>query len=176
MTLPSREITHIGYVVDDLKKSASWAIETLGAGPFFLIEHMVLETCTYNGAPAQLDHSSAFGQWGPTKLEFTVVHSADPPGLSEMLGGPGPKVGHVGWVADDLLADSTELEHAGLPMFHTGSTGPISTRWHDGRTRFGHHIEIHQNGSALQGFYELMRASAIGWDGTEPLRTPPPPA
>lgn len=173
MTLPHRKITHVGYVVGDIEDSVSWAAGTLGAGPFFLIAHLQFETCTFNGAPAHYDHSSAFGQWGELMLEMTVVHSSDPPELADLIGGAPPRVGHVGWLADDLAADSAELEADGLPVFHTGSSGPVSARWHDGRERLGHHVEILGRAPELEGFYELIRSSSVDWDGSDPLRRGP---
>lgn len=137
MTPPHRKITHVGYVVRDIEDAVAWATTTLGAGPFFLIAHLPFDMCTLNGAPAQYDHSSAFGQWGELIVELTVIHSADPPELADLIGGPAPRVGHVGWLADDLAADSARLEAEGLPVFHTGSSGPVSARWHDGRAQLG---------------------------------------
>ena len=77
-----------------------------------------------------------------------------------------------GWLADDLAADSAELEAEGLPVFHTGSSGPVSARWHDGREHLGHHIEILGRTPELEGFYGLIRSSSVGWDGSQPLRPP----
>lgn len=173
MTVPDRRITHVGYVVEDIEDAVGWAAGTLGAGPFFLIAHLPFDACTFDSAPARYDHSSAFGQWGDLILELTVVHSADPPQLAELMGGPAPRVGHVGWLADDLAADSAALEADGLPVFHTGSSGPVSARWHDGRARLGHHVEILGRAPELEGFYALVRSSSEGWDGSEPLRPGP---
>jgi len=171
--IASRPITHIGYVVDDIESAVDWALRTFGAGPFFQVAHMQFDTCTYLGRPANYDHSSAFGQWGQIKIELTVVHSADPPQLAEMLGGPAPRLGHVGWLSDDLDADSSLLEAAGMPMFHTGSSGPVAAHWHDGRAQLGHHVEILRRSPQVEGFYELMRSSAEDWDGSDPLRSGP---
>jgi hypothetical protein len=173
MSPPSRPITHVGYVVDDIASAVQWAVATLGAGPFFLIEHLAFDAVTYLGAPAEYDHSSAFGQWGPIKLELTVVHGSTPPELAELIGGRGPRVGHVGWLADDLDAEREALEAAGLPLFHTGTAGPVSAIWHDGRATLGHHVEVLRRSPELEGFYELIRSSAQGWDGTDPIRPGP---
>jgi hypothetical protein len=173
MTMPDRKITHIGYVVTDIDEAVAWAVSTLGAGPFFLIPHLHFDTCTFNGEPAEYDHTSAFGQWGGIIVELTVVHSSRPSELAEMVGEPAPRVGHVGWLADDLLADSALLEAEGLPVFHTGASGPVSARWHDARGRLGHHIEILGRTPQLEAFYELIRSSSVGWDGSAPLRPGP---
>jgi len=179
VTVLARPIHHLGYVVDEIEPAVDWAVATLGAGPFFLIPHLAFDTCTFRGEPAAYDHSSAFGQWGPFKVELTVVHSSDPPELAELIGGHAPQVGHVGHVGhvglvvDDLESESAALEAAGLPVFHTGSSGPVSASWHDARDRLGHHVELLQRCPELDGFYELIRSSAVGWDGSDPLRSGP---
>jgi catechol 2,3-dioxygenase-like lactoylglutathione lyase family enzyme len=164
-------IHHVGYVVDDIPRAVEWAVSTLGAGPFFLIEHLEFDEVTYRGEPARYDHSSAFGQWGELKLELTRVHSASP-GLAELLAGPTPRPGHVAWLADDLDAETDRLTAAGLPLFHTGRAGPVRAHWFDARARLGHHIEVLQRAPELLGFYELLRTAADGWDGCDPLRRP----
>ena len=166
-------VHHVGYVVDDIPAAVDWAVSALGAGPFFLIEHMTFDSVTFEGEPASYDHSSAFGQWGALKLELTVVHDAQPAGLAAALDGPAPRVGHIAWVVSDLDAESASLTAAGAPAFHEGRAGPVRAIWHDARATLGHHIEILQDCPEIQGFYELMRASAENWDGSDPLRQAP---
>ena len=79
---------HIGYVVDDLEHAVTDAVARFGAGPFFVAEHMEFEECTFKGEPAVFDHSSAFGQWGPVRIEFTVIHHTEPTELGVGRGHP----------------------------------------------------------------------------------------
>jgi Glyoxalase/Bleomycin resistance protein/Dioxygenase superfamily len=166
-------IHHVGYVVDDIDHGVEWMVSRFGAGPFFLIPHLQFDRCTYMGEPAHYDHSSAFGQWGNIKVELTVVHASDPPELATRIGGGAPRVGHVGLVVDDLMAESARLEAAGMPLFHAGSSGPVSACWHDATRQMGHHVEVLGRSPQLEGFYELIRSSADGWDGSDPLRPGP---
>jgi hypothetical protein len=163
-----REPHHVGYFVADIPRAVEWAVAELGAGPFFLIEHLAFDEVTFDGAPAAYDHSSAFGQWGALKLELTQVHSASPPGLAAALAGPVPRLGHVAWLADDLDAEAPDL-----PLFHTGRSGPVRAHWFDARATLGHHIEVLQKSPELLGFYALMETAAAGWDGSDPLRPAP---
>jgi catechol 2,3-dioxygenase-like lactoylglutathione lyase family enzyme len=152
-------IHHVGYVVEDIPAAVEWAVSTLGAGPFFLIEHLGFDEVTYRGEPALYDHSSAFGQWGEIKLELTHVHAASA-GLAETLIPRG--VGHVAWLAGDLDAETARLTASGLELFHTGRAGPVRAHWFDARATLGHHVEVLQTSPELLGFYELMRRSARG--------------
>jgi len=171
--LPTRPITHVGYVVEELEPAVEWAVRTLGAGPFFVVDRVPFDTCTFRGEAASYVHSSAFGQWGPIKVELTVVHSAEPAALRDLMRGAPPTVGHVGWLADDLEAETAALAAAGMPLFHTGSSGPVAAHWHDGRAVLGHHVEVLRRSPELEGFYERIRAAAEGWDGSDPVRPGP---
>jgi hypothetical protein len=168
-------VTHIGYVVEEIEPAVDWAVRTFGAGPFFAVAHMSFDTCTFNGETATYDHSSAFGQWGEILIELTVVHGSTPPELAEVIGGGGqtPRVGHVGTLSDDLAADSSLLEAAGLPLFHSGSSGPIRAHWHDGRKMLGHHVEILARTPEIEGIYAMVRGASKDWDGKDALRAVP---
>lgn len=176
MSAALRPFHHLGYVVEDLPRAVEWAVRAFGAGPFFVIEHLPFDEVTFEGEPATYDHSTALGQWGAVRLELTVVHDASPPELEAMLGGaPTPRLGHVAWLAEDLDAESARLRGAGLKLFHTGRSGPVRAHYFDARSSLGCHIEVHQESPQLLGFYELMRTSAEGWDGSEPMRPAPAP-
>jgi len=166
-------IHHVGYVVDDLAAGVERAVATLGAGPFFAIEHVPFDAVTFEGEPAAYDHSSAFGVWGPLLMEITVVHDAQPAGLAEAFVAPGGGIGHVAWLAADLEAETARLTALGCEPFHTGRSGPVSAVWFHGGPLLAHPIEVLQRVDPILGFYAMLRESAQGWDGTDPLRQAP---
>lgn len=131
--LISRPLHHLGYVVKDLERGAERFARTVGAGPFLRIEHVPLTDVTYRGGPGRYDHSTAFGQWGPVIVEISQVHDAEPAGLEAFMSAPAlPAIGHVAWLVDDLDAESARLQAAGMPIVHTGRSGPVAANWHDG--------------------------------------------
>ena len=167
---------HLGYVIDDLESAAARLAETVGAGPFLHVGHVVLDAATYRGERAEYDHETAFGQWGPTIVEISRIHSAEPPGLRDFLSSvPPPAIGHVAWLVDDLEAESATLEGRGLALVHTGSSGPVSAHWHDGGPLFGHPVEVLRRCPEILGFYDAIGAASRNWDGSRPLRDAPGP-
>jgi hypothetical protein len=117
------------------------------------------------------DHSSAFGQWGPVRVELTVIHETDPPELRDTMAPDGPgRVGHVGILVDSLEEASARLEATCGPAYHAGRTGPVSAVWHDARATLGHSVELLQRNDFLIGLYARIAQSAEGWDGSDPLR------
>jgi catechol 2,3-dioxygenase-like lactoylglutathione lyase family enzyme len=172
----TRELHHVGYVVDDLPAAAEHFAQRFGAGPFYAFEHIAFDEVTYLGEPAVYDHSSAFGQCGPLILELTAVHDVRPAGLADAFVRPGRGIGHVGWLADSLEDEAARLEAAGLVPFHTGRTGPVSVVWFEGGPLLGHPIEVLQSREELLGFYDMVARASEGWDGSDPYRpvTEPP--
>src|SRR4051794_12309074 len=61
---PRRGLHHIAYWTDDLAAAMADAESLLGVGPFRVIEHVPLGDFRFQGEPAVLDHSAAFGAWG----------------------------------------------------------------------------------------------------------------
>jgi len=167
---PLRPFHHVGYVVDDLAAGIERFVSTLGAGPFYVMDHLEFDEVTYRGEPAVYDHSSAFGQWGPVMVELTQVHEARPAGLRDALIAPGAGVGHVAWLADSLETEVQRLQAAGIRPFHAGRSGPASAVWFDGGPLLGHPVEVLQRCDEILGFYAMVRAAADGWDGTDPVR------
>jgi hypothetical protein len=163
-------IHHVGYAVESLEAGIERFAATFGAGPFFVMEHIELESVTFAGGPAVYDHSSGFGQWGEILVELTQVHDAQPAGLRDAFAAPGSGLGHVAWLADDLEAETARLTAAGLTPFHTGQTGPASAVWFDGGDQLGHNVEVLQRRDEILGFYAMVRNAARGWDGADPYR------
>ena len=105
-----------------------------------------------------------------------VVEHQNRVGLRDFFdAGRHPSIGHVAWLVDDLEAESARLTEAGMPVMHSGSSGPVRANWHDGGPVFGHPIEVHRSGPELLGFYELIAGEARNWDGSRPLRPAPVP-
>ena len=174
----TRVMHHLGYFVDDLEAAAQHFAVTLGAGPFLSLGHVPQHNSTFRGETVDYDHSTAFGQWGPILLEISQIHFAEPPSLREFFlgGGVTPRIGHVAWLADDLDAESDALANEGLPLVRTGGSGPVQTRWHDGRSLLGHSVELLRRSPEILAFYDSVRSASVGWDRRRPLRdaTAPP--
>src|SRR3954465_10364239 len=113
---------HIGYVVPDLEGAAHDAVAAFGAGPFYVAETMGFGGGPFKGEPAVFDHSSAFGQWGPVRIEFTVIHRTEPAELGLTMAPSPGHPHHVGIIVDSLEDASAQLEADGLPVYHTGRT------------------------------------------------------
>ena len=70
-----------------------------------------------------------------------------------------------------LAVAKAAADSAGLPLFHTGRSGPVRAHWFDARATLSHHVEVLQRSPELLAFYARIEAAAAGWDGTDPRRS-----
>jgi hypothetical protein len=99
----------IAYHVPDPAEAAHELAARRGWGPFFLIEHIPLARCLYRGAPAALDHSSAYGQAGDVMIELITQHNAGPSALRDLFA---------------MIDTSRELGHM-LELYERASLAPF---------------------------------------------------
>ena len=160
----------IAYAVDDAAAAAEKWAEELGAGPFFLSEHIPVSDVIYRGSPAGFDHTSAYGQWGDIMVELVQDHGTGPSVVRERFSTGENGLHHMAFFVDDLDVATAALKQQGFELAMSARAG--STRFHfiDAVRRLGHFIELYEDSDRLVSFYRDVRLASIGWDGTEPVR------
>ncbi len=158
----------LAYAVEDVRAAAArWA--SLGAGPFFVLEHITLASARINGEPAVFDHSSAFGWWGELMLELICQHDAPAQSSPRIVGTSG--LHHVAHFVDDLDVAACDLVVAGHgEVLRAETAGGTRFAFHDGGAERGHLIEIYEPVPDLRRFYDMVRAASIDWEGSDPIR------
>ena len=79
---------HHAYVVEDIKATVNRLVDQLGAGPFFLVEHVPLEIVLSRGAPAEFIHHSAFGTYSGGAIELIETVSLAPERVEKRFSAP----------------------------------------------------------------------------------------
>jgi methylmalonyl-CoA/ethylmalonyl-CoA epimerase len=163
---------HCAYVVDDIEATVRRLVDGLGAGPFFLIENVPLENVRSRSEPAEFTHNSAFGHCGGGAIELLEVLSLAPERVQGGFSGPRPRVHHVAYVVPptEVARVRRSLDDRGLTEYLSSQLGGVETTLHDASAALGHDIEIHAENAGLRDFFEMVRAGADGWDGSESLR------
>ena len=158
----------MAYAVADVREAAAgWA--SVGAGPFFVIDHIELEWARIHGRSATFDHSSAYGWWGDIMFELICQHD-DGSGVAPIVGTTG--LHHVAHFVDDLDVVSSGLAADGhAEVLRAETSGGTGFALHDGGAARGHLIEIYEQSTALRRFYDMVRDASVGWDGSDPVRT-----
>lgn len=155
----------IAYAVDDVERAAGvWAEH--GVGPFFVRHHIEVTNARIHGRPASFDHSSAFAQWGGVMVELIHQHVGHDDAIVGTSG-----IHHVAHFVDEFAAATASLTAGGFGevLYAETSTG-MPFAFHDGLDECDHLIEIYERTASLARFYDMVRDSASGWDGTDPVR------
>ena len=167
-----RPIHHVGFHVPDLRAAIDTWVTVYGAGPFYLLEHVTFDECTYGGAPATADHSAGFGQCGALPIELQQYHDVQPAELARPLTADDrTAVNHVGVTADDPAAESARLQSLGFGLCLYTRLGDTEFFWHDATEAFGYTIEVISAGPRFDAFWDAVAHGARDWDGRDPVRS-----
>lgn len=164
-------IVQLAYHVPDIEAAAAWWAAEMGAGPFFLLEHVPLKSARYRGAEASFDHSSGYGQLGDIMIELIHQHDDAPSAVRDMFDAQTPGLHHAAVFADDV---GQSVQAAALKGYECALDAYMEDGFRfsmvDARQDHGHMIEFYKPIAALQGFYQFVAFASQGWDGKDVLR------
>jgi hypothetical protein len=152
------------YFVEDVFAAAEFWAKKYGAGPFLVLENIPLDDVIYRGEPGQLDHSSAYGQYGGLMVELVQQNNDGPSPFRDVY--PPGQFGlhHMASFAPDL---DTALASAGHPTALRARAGDMDFAFVDTQSSLGHMVELYQDCETIRGFYQLVAAAAQTWDGKD---------
>lgn len=166
------EVFQIAFVPADFDAALRFWTETIGAGPFYLMEHIQAENCKYKGEPASFDFSAAVGYWGDMQVELIQQHDTRPSIYTSWLEQGHQGLHHVCVAVNDMAETRRVCAAAGATVmqeaqFRGGSAEVIYVDTHGGP---GTMIEFWKGDDAGRKFFASIRDAARGWDGSKPLR------
>lgn len=142
--------------------------ETMGVGPFFLIENNFLTDGKYLGETYHCVFSIAIAYWGDIQIEL-VRQENDAPSIYR--GVEGDALHHTCIMTDDIVKARSIAEASGAIVLVEGKVGA------DGHVLYvdtgggpGTIVEILQGATGTEGLFGMIKAASVGWDGSEPLR------
>jgi hypothetical protein len=166
-------IRQVAYFVPDVRAAARAHHALYGSGPYFVAEHIALRCALYRGVAGTLDHTSAYGQWGPVMIEFVQQHDAGNSAFHDMypMGSGRSGLHHVALFVKDLAAAIARQNAAGFAT-------ELYAEMHDGFAfamldhvaASGHMVELYEPLPALTGFYERVATAAREFDGADLIR------
>jgi hypothetical protein len=171
MTFARHPVRQIAYFVPDVRMAAAWHSALYGSGPYFVAEHIALRRALHRGRETELDHTSAYGQWGELMIEFVQQNNPGPSVFRDLYPDGGEGLHHVALIVDDLAEARARFEADGMETaLHAEMMDGFTFLMMDAVRRTGHFIELYEGAPALLGFYAMVRKAAIGFDGRETIR------
>ena len=147
LTIPVRSIVQVAYHVPDVEAAARSLTKLYGWGPFFVLHHIGLESCTYRGQP-ELNQQNG----GDYPSVFRDMYRADQTGIQ-----------HQATFVDDIDEELRRYNAAGFETaMRACTTTGIEYAFIDTRPLFGYMQEIYCSTDFLLGFYKMVQKASIG--------------
>ncbi len=158
-----------GYVVTDLDRAIdAWL--ALGVGPWSTIGPLE-QAMTYRGEAAIPTITIAFANSGDLQIELIHPSGEAPSIYQEFLDSGREGFHHLAWWTEDYPAVEAAAVEAGWDLVTVGNpTGPTRFFYAELASVHSTVIEVMELNELTRGLGDHVRASAEGWDGTDPVR------
>jgi len=161
----------LAFVPEDFDAALHFWTRTMGAGPFFVREHVALGKVLYRGKETSIDFDMAIGYWGDMQIELIRQNNDAPSIYADWKRAGQQGLQHVAVLVDDMNKARTTVRELKLDieqevlMNDGGEAIYVDTGGGAGTM-----VEyIHLMPERLAGF-AAMRAAARGWNGEDPVR------
>jgi hypothetical protein len=164
------DIMQLAYLPADFDAAVKYWTETMGVGPFFLIENVKLGDMRYRGEPTEALFSIALAYWGDIQIELIRAEN-DAPSLYSGEYAVKDRLHHVCLLVPSMEEARSVCAKAGGEVIVEGKVGE------DGEVIYvdfgggpGHVVEILQPMTGSEGLFQMIKDAGADWDGSDPLR------
>lgn len=169
---PMGGIVQTAFVVEDLRPAIDRFVRDMKAGPFFVVDQLLLPGQTYRGAESSAEIAVAMGYAGHMMIELIQPLDSRPSVYQETIEARGYGFHHLAIACADVDAASRDYQARGYTEAFRAS---VPT---------GGEVVYLDNGSGAQwGFLELLPMTPVmdeaftrfwqasrEWDGSDPAR------
>jgi hypothetical protein len=165
-------IDQLGYVVDDVRAAMDQWTTTLGVGPFYFLPDPPLAELTYRGQPTGARCAVALAYAGALQIELIEPLDSEPTPYRDFTAAHGTGLHHVGRFVEDFDRALSDYAARGLTPYFSGRGLTERQRfcYFDTETHGGTCAEIVET-AELGAFFDVIKAAADSWDGSDPVRT-----
>jgi hypothetical protein len=165
------EIMQLAYVPRDFDATLKFWIETMGAGPFFALDHVKLEDTKFRGKSTEVDFSMVLGYWGDLQIELIRQYNDAPSIYKEWRDAGHEGLQHVCILVDDMSVARAAVRDAKAVVAQEAKVaGGGEVIYVDTGGGPGTMVEILKPGPGSRDFFAMMRKAAQNWDGRDPVR------
>ena len=163
-------VMQIAFVPKDFDAAVRYWTETMGVGPFFLMENIQLGEMRYMGEPSDCLFSIAIAYWGDMQVEL-IRQENDAPSIYR--GQEGGALHHTCVLTDDIQQARQIAEELGAKILVEAKVAPDGAVLYvdtGGGPGPGSIVEILQMSTGSDGLFAMIKAASVGWDGSDPVR------
>jgi hypothetical protein len=173
---PLNTVRQLGYVVTDLDVAVQYWVNTMGAGPFFLIKHCALKNQHLRGRPVDVDVDVdiALGNNGDVQIELIFQRNSEVASVYNESS-PSGHVGlhHFGLMPSDYQKARKQYSEQGFAIAFEATVSGAELVYFDTRAAIGHYTELWERSEVFDDVARLVEAAAVGWDGNDAFRPMP---
>jgi hypothetical protein len=164
------DVVQMAYLPEDFDAALKYWTETVGVGPFFLMENVRLGEMKYRGQPTDSVFSIAIGYWGDIQIEL-IRPENDAPSIYNGEYGVTDRMHHICIFVKSIEEARAACAEVGAEVLVEGKVGDDgAVIYVDAGGGPGTVIELLQPMGGSEGLFDMMREAARSWDGSEPLR------
>ena len=164
------DIIQIAYLPADFDGALRHWTETMGVGPFFLMENVRLGEMRYRGQPSDAVFSIAIGYWGDIQIELIRAEN-DAPSIYTGEYAVTDRMHHVCIFVDSIADARKACAEIGAEILVEGKVGDTGeVIYVDAGGGPGNVVELLQPMEGSEGLFAMMKQAARDWDGSDPLR------
>ncbi|WP_225207310.1 VOC family protein [Novosphingobium huizhouense] len=164
-------VGQLAYLPSDFDAALRYWTQTMGVGPFYLMENVALGEAKYKGVPTGAIFSIAIAYWGDVQIELIRPENREPSIYTGEYAVT-DQLHHVCIFVDSIAEARAVCAEAGAEILVEGKVGE------DGEVIYvdpgagpGHVVEILQNMTGADAIFQMIKDAGKDWDGSEPLRT-----
>lgn len=164
-------IMQMAFVPDDFDAALRHWTQTMGVGPFFLIENIALENMRYLGESSNAVFSIALAYWGDMQIELIRPDNDLPSLYRGDYAQSGATLHHICIMTDDIMAARRIAEAAGATLLVEADVGVDgAVIYVDSGNGPGSIVEILQPASGSGALFDMIKSASVDWDGSDPVR------
>lgn len=161
-----------GYIVADVEQAAQEWVERVGAGPFYVMDHLAMENYYYRGKHTPIEMRMAFGYWGEMQIELIQPLGSATSLYSDALKTGAGKLNHCATFINGSLDELLDQHDLRKRIIHEGHmpTG-LKFCYLDSYLPDGSHLELIQATDEARMGFQGMQVIHEQWDKqTRPIR------
>ena len=159
------------WVVPDIHAAMDAWLRIAGVGPFFVFDKVIFDEPRYRGMPTEcVDITAAMAQAGDFQLELVSQNDRRPSFFRDVVAAGRTSLHHMARYCDDYDAELAAHTQAGATVAFCGLMMGSRVCWLDAQPGLGFMIELIEKNERIAAVFDSIKASALDWDGSEPVR------
>lgn len=159
-------VRQLGYVVRDIEAAMAHWSGTLGIGPFFLFEKVVIDDFQYRGTPQPIELSIALANDGDVQIELIEQKNDVPSAYRDHLAAQGQVLHHTSAWTTDFDGDMARILAAGHRVLQSGRIGDNRLAYFETQGDYpSTTMELYDITGRAGRLNDKVREAARDWDG-----------